>query len=267
MAIKFVDVKCEHIFKNLNLEIKTNEITSIVGKNGSGKTRFLNLIFGLDLNFSGKIVIGKKNICDKMKRLNLEKLRADIFYLSQTYQNQLFNVNALEDIKYDIPNFDMIKLDELLKSFCLDREILKKNYSELSNGEMKKILLISMFIGNKKIILLDDPTSDLDQKSISTLIKLLKKAKRDGKMIIITSQNSEFLLSVSDKILILDNGNLMEQKNKYDFFSNSELLNKCGLTMPNVLQFRQKVLERKNIKLVYRDNINDLIKDIYRSAK
>lgn len=267
MAVKFVDVEYKNIFKNLNLEIKENQITTIVGKNGSGKTSFLNLIYGLDLDFDGKIDIEGNNINNKTKTKEVEIFRKNIFYLSQDYKNQLFNINVFEDIKYGSSNCNNDKLEELLKRFNLNNEILKKNYFELSDGEIKKILIISMLIRDNKIILLDDPTSGLDQKSITTLIKLLKKEKRNEKIIIIASQDAEFLLNISDRIITFDKGKLIETNNKYEFFDNEALFKKCGLVMPEVLQFRENVLKRKNIKLVYRDNINDLIKDIYRNVK
>lgn len=267
MAVKFIDLNYRDVFNKINLEIKANQITSLVGKNGSGKTSFLNLIFGLDLSFDGNIVIGKKNIDKKTKNKELMLVRKNIFYLQQDFSSQLFNINVLEDIKYGLPNLDLNKLYELLKYFNLNGEILNKSYFELSEGEIKKILIIIMLISDNKIILLDDPTNGLDQKSVASLIKLLKKEKRNGKTIIITSQDSEFLLNVSDKIILIENGNLIEMDNKYEFFGNEELINKSDLEMPNVLKFREKVLNKKNIKLVYRDNINDLIKDIYRSAK
>lgn len=267
MAIKFVGLNYKNVFKNINLELKENQITSIVGKNGSGKTSFFNLIFGLDLNFEGKIIIDKKNINNKIKSKDLGVIREKIFYLKQDYQKQLFNVNVLEDIKFIKNNLNLNKLEELLKNFNLSKEVLCKSYFELSDGEVKKILLIAMLLKDSKIILLDDPTSGLNQKGINYLIKILKKEKRNGKLIIIASQDSEFLLSVTDKVLFLNDKRIFILEDKYAFFDNQELLNICGLTKPNILLFREKVLKDKKIKLVYRDNINDLIKDIYRNAK
>lgn len=267
MAIRFLEVKYKDIFENLNLEVNKNEITSVVGKNGSGKTTFLNLIYGLDQNFEGKILLGRKSITSDSKKKEVETVRLNIAYLFQDYQNQLFNVNILEDIKYGIDNVDTNKLEELLKLFGLNEEILKRNYFEISDGEKKKILIIKMFIRNSTIILLDDPTNGLDQKSIETLIKLLKKEKRKDKIIIITSQDSEFLMKVSDRILVIYNKEIVINVNKQEFFCDEKELNNCGLNMPNVLEFRQKVLNKKCVKLVYRDNINDLLKDVYRSVK
>ena len=173
------------------------------------------------------------------------------------------NINILEDIKYGLNKFDYNKFYELLKYFGLDDKILKKNYNDLSDGEKKKILLIKTFMSDSKIIILDDVTSALDSKSIDKLIKYLKKEKRN-RMILITSFDSDFLLSVSDNIIILDDGIIYSDK--YFAFSNEILLNKVGMNMPSVLKFRQIVLNKKNIKLIYRDNINDLIKDIYRNV-
>lgn len=267
MAIKFLDVKYKDIFENLNLEITKDEITSVVGKNGSGKTTFLNLVYGLEQDFEGKITIGRKSITSNTKNKDVEAIRLNIAYLIQDYQNQLFNVTVLEDIKYGLYSIDIDKLGELLKLFGLNEEILKRGHFELSDGEKKKVLIIKMFMRNSKVILMDDPTGGLDQKSIGTLIKLLKKEKRKDKIIIIASQDSEFLMKVSDKILIIDNKKMVTKEKKQEFFCDKINLKNCGLKMSDVSEFRQKVLNKKHVKLVYRDNINDLLKDIYRSVK
>lgn len=267
MAIKFLGVKYKEIFENLNLNINKNEIISVVGKNGSGKTTFLNLIYGLDKNFEGKITIGRKSFDSNTKNKDIEKTRLGISYLIQNYEKQLFNINILEDIKYGVDNIDINILKELIKNFGMDEKILKKSYFEISNSEKKKILLIKIFIMDSKIILLDDPTNGLDQKGINTLVKILKKEKRKDKIIIITSQDCEFLLRISDRILAIENNKLIEYENKYEFFSNQVIINNCKTCVPNVLEFRQRVLNKKNVKLVYRDNVNDLLKDIYRNVK
>ena len=226
MEIKLVNINNKN-FKDLSLDIKENGVYSVLG---SYKSTLFNLIYGLDLNFTGDIKIGRKKINSNSK--NKDKL-------------------------------DTNRLFELLKYFSLDEGILKKNYSDLSSGEKKKILIIKIFMSDKKIVLLDDVTSGLDSKSIENVAKLIKKEKRN-RIILITSNDSNFLLSVSDNVLLLDSGLMCG--NKYEIFDNEELLNKLGMDMPDVLKFRKVALNKKNIKLMYRDNINDLIKDIYRNV-
>lgn len=259
-----MELKLDNINNILNLNFKSNEITSIIGKNGSGKTDILNIIYGFKEIQEGNLKFGK-NIINNEKKI--KEFRKNISYLTEDFNNQLFNINIKEDIKYGLDNFDKEKLNELLKLFSLDEEILSKNYSELSSGEIKKILLISAILKDSKIILLDNPTSNLDNKSIQSLIKILKRLKRKDKLIIIVSYDSDFLLQVSDRVIVIDNKKVILDGKKFDILSNEKILNKIHLDVPSVIRFENRVLQLKNIKLGYRDNINDLIKDIYRNAK
>lgn len=267
MEIKLNNIKYRNIFEDLDIEIKDSKITSIIGKNGSGKSILLNLLSVLYTDFDGEILIDKKVINSKTNNKHIKRIQEDIFYLRQNYEEYLFNTNVFEDIKSGFFNIDLSKLEELLKLFDLKEEILKNSFLDLSSGELKKILIIKMFIINSKILLLDDPTRDLDQKSVLNLIKLLKREKHNGKIIIIASADTEFLLKISDQIIIIDNGKVYESKDKYNVFSNISLLNRLHLNMPSVLDFKLKANSMKKIKLVYRDNINDLIKDIYRNVQ
>ena len=267
MAVKFVDITYKNIYEKVNFVIDKNQIVSIVGKSGSGKTTIFNLINGQDLNFEGKITLGKKILDKNRKTKQLKEIREDIFYLRQDYCDQLFNINVLEDIKYYVGNDREYEVEDLLRGFGLNSGILKKHHSELSDGQIKKVLLIIMLLSNEKILLLDDVTSDLDLKGRKTLIKQLKKVKRDGKVIILSSSDADFLLEVTDVVLYINNDKIVVESDKYNFFGNESVLNKCNMEMPKILQFKDVVLKRKKIKLLYRDNINDLIKDIYRNAK
>ena len=267
MAVKFVDVSYKNIFKQVNFNIEKGQIFSIIGKSASGKTTVFDLIYGQDLNFEGKITFGKKVLDKNRKDKQLKEIKDDIFYLRQNYYDHLFNINILEDINYYVEGYKKIELEELLKTFGLDNDILKKHYSELSDGEIKKVFLIITLLSNKKILLLDDVTANLDLKGKKTLIKQLKRVKREGKIIILSSSDVNFLLEVTDVVLYINDNKIVVESNKYCFFENKDNLDKCNIQMPKILQFKDVVLKRKKIKLLYRDNINDLIKDIYRNAK
>ena len=267
MAVKFVDVSYKNIFDKVNFEIGKGQIVSIVGKNGSGKTTIFDLIFGQSLEFEGKIVLGKKILDKNKKAKQLNEIRKDMFYLKQNYCEQLFNINILEDIKYYVEKVREGELEELLKGFGLESSILAKHHSELSAGERKKVLLVIMLLSNRKALLLDDVTAELDLKGKKTLVKQLKKVKREGKIIILSSSDVDFLLEVTDIILYINDNKIAVEKDKNNFFANEETLRKCNMVMPKILQFKDVALKRNKIKLLYRDNINDLIKDIYRNAK
>lgn len=263
MEIKFENVSYGTVLENININFKKGKITSIIGKNGSGKTHVLNLIYGLNIPTNGQIYI------DEFKNNeNIEKMKSNIYYLTEDCSSKLFNFNILEDINCMVCKpINKEYLYELLKIFGLTKEILSKNYMEISNGEKKKICLIIMFMNNKDVLLLDNPNSELDNKSIQNLIKLLKKEKKIGKTIILTSNNSEFVLQVSDQVIVLDNKKIIIDDDKYTVLGNESILNRVNIKVPNIIKFENEVLKTKNIRLGYRDNINDLIKDVYRNAK
>ena len=259
MEIKVNGVYSNNL-KNININLYENQITSFIGSNDSGKTELLNLISGLNLIEKGTIEYGDK-------KLDSKSIKNIIYYLKEDYSEMLFNININEDIKFYLGNFNKEKLYELLKKFNLDIEILNKNYLELSSSEVRKILLIIGLMSEKQIIILENANLKLDTKSKQTLIKELKRLKRNNKIIIVTSYDTDFLLEVSDKILVMEKYKILKEDNKFEILSNKKLLKKINLKIPNTLNFINEVKEIKNIKIGYRDNINDLLKDIYRYAK
>jgi len=268
MEVKFDKVTYKNFIKDLNLNFKSGEITSIIGKNGSGKSQILNLIYGLYLPDSGTIKIGRKKIDKNTKISNLRKNKHEISYLKENYLNELFNINIFEDLKSGLKgSIDKENLKSLMKSFGLSEEILKKCYLEISDSEKKRICLIKLILSDSKILILDNATSGLDYKYTQNLMKVLKKLKRKDKVIILVSQSSEFVLQVSDRVIVIDNKKIILDGDKYEVMSNKNVLDNINMDIPSVINFVDIVYKIKKIKLGYRDNINDLIKDIYRHAK
>ena len=261
MVVELNNIKNE-ILNDISFNLKENEITSIIGKNNSGKTLILDMIYCLNFDYSGNITINEKKL-DKESKLNV---RNDIFYLMNDLDKLLFNINIREDIKYVVDKLDEKKLEELFKLFDLDITILDKSYLEISNTEKKKVLLVIAFLSNKKILLLDNPTLYLDYKSKQSLIKLLKRNKKE-KIILIVSMDTNFLLNVSNRVIVINDKKIVLDDNKYKVFENKSLLDKIGLKQPEICNFKNKVKVEKNINLSNSDNINDLLKDVYRNAK
>lgn len=263
MGIKFVNVSYE-ILKDLNLSFDGTGITSIVSKNDIEIKTIFDLIYALKIPENGEIKLGRTSISKEIKPKSIINLRKNISYLSDCAH--LFNISIMEDLKVISKKSSPKKLDEMLKLFNLEKDILKKNYADLSKSEKKKILLISLLLKDSKYILLINPTNDLDYKSSQALIKVLKSLKREDKTIILSSNDPDFLLQVSDDVILFENGKVLSYGNKYEILS-SKVLSRFEFNNPEILNFRSKVEEIKNRKLNYRDNILDLIKDIYRDVK
>ena len=167
--------------------------------------------------------------------------------------------------KKTVKNIEKHILDALLM-VDLDATYLNRNPFTLSSGEMRKVAIASILAFNPKVIILDEPTIGLDNQSKKNLIKIIKLLKtRYKKTIIIVSNDTDLLLQIAEHIILLDKGKIIYDGNKYEVFKQD--LEKYGLKKPKIIEFEQLVLEKKHIKIGYRDDINDLMKDVYRHVK
>ena len=170
---------------------------------------------------------------------------------------------------------DFLKLGKPLKKIIdsfkilgLDNDILNKTTLEISKSEYTKLKIAKELIKNKKEITLDHPTEYLDTKSKNDLIKLIKMMKlRYNKTIIILSEDTIFLHKLVDYVIIMDGEEIVFEGSKYEAFSNEELLKKYNLKMPDIIYFSKLVKKMKNINIGFRDEITDLMKDIYRFSR
>lgn len=240
-----IDIK----YDKFTFKMTFKEITGICGKSGSGKTLLAEILAGL------------------IHTNKTKKQLKEIGYIFQDPAKQLFCTTVKEEIEFGPKQFkkkcDINHIKQALQMVNLNDDILNQNPLTLSSGEMKKVAIASILAYNPKIIILDEPTINLDNKSIESLIKLIKMLKkRYNKTIIIMSKDTDFLHKVCDNIGILYDNKIVLSGNKYDVFTKD--IEKYGLKKPKIIAFEQLVKKEKNIKLLYRDDINDLMKDVYR---
>ena len=234
----YFEYKDRLIFDNLSVRFNSNTITGIIGHNNSGKTTLINILNGYNKINSGEIINNNTNSFIP-KYINYNKTVYEILDIN----NKLFSIN------------------DILKIVALDEFILNTKLRYLSESEIKKVLIGYTLIQDKDLYLLDSVDNLLDYKSKSLLIKFLRTLKvRYSKTIIISSNDIDFIHEVSDDILLL-NKNIIG--NKYKVFMDQNY----DLEIPKLIDISNVVYKRKNIKMGYRDDIKDLIKDIYRYAK
>ena len=257
-----------YILKDINCKFENGKISAIIGPTGSGKTTLIKMINDLYKPTKGEIKIDNLNINE-----NIDKFRHNIGFMFQFPEQQFFNKTVKEELEFNLKifNYRINEIDkrvkDSLKMVGLNESYLNLNPLSLSNGDRRKIALASLLIYNPKIIILDEPTIGIDDSSKRNFIKLIKMLKnRYNKTIIIVSHDIELIHKLADNIIVLNEGNIVSYGNKYDVFKNGRQLKKYGLLQPKIILFSDKVYNKKNIKLGYRDEINDLIKDIYRNV-
>ena len=197
------------IFSDLNLTIKKGEITTLLGKNGCGKSTLIKLLSKNITNYTGNIFLENK----ELKSYSLKELATK---LSIVYQNIFFYKQTKEDIE---------KINFALKETDL---IDYKNtiVSELSGGQLQRVYIAMCLAQDTEIIILDEPTTFLDikyQKSIMQLVRNLNKSL--GITIIMVLHDINQALAYSDNIIALLNGKVIKNDQATNFFDEN-LLNK-----------------------------------------
>lgn len=267
MGIELTDVSFSYnsnvIFDKFSCSINNSMISAIIGKNGSGKSTLLDLIDGLLVPTNGYIKIGNVDVCDCHKSVG---------YLFQFPEDQIFNSTIYKEIEFGLKCFKCTNIDKKIKDSVkivgLDDSFLELSPYKISNGERRKVALASILSYDPDVIILDEPTVGMDNRSKNDFIKLLRSLKKDyGKTIIIVSHDINFLHKFVDYVYLMKDGEIFLQGDKYEVLSNEGAMTECGLLVPNLLHFSNLVLAKKNIKIGYRDEINDLIKDVYRYGK
>ena len=248
--------------KDINLTIQDGKINALIGTSGSGKTTLVELLNSILVPTKGKVIVDK------------DTWRRKVGIVFQFPEEQFFNLTVKKELEFGLLSFNYRtneidkRVSDALKMVGLDDSYLDRDPFKLSNGEQRKVAIASILIVNPKIIVFDEPTIGLDYESKKNFIKLIRMLKnRYNKTIIIISHDIDFIHNISDYVILLDKGNLILTGNKYDILGNPDVLKEYNLPIPKVVEFSYKVLKNKGIKMGYRDDVNDLLKDIYRYAK
>ncbi len=273
MEIKFNNVSYQTILQDININLKSNKINGIMGHSGSGKTTLIELINALRLPTIGEITVDETTINSKFKPKDINKFRVNIGLVYEFPEQQFFNNTVEEELEFSLKYFNIptseIKknITKALNSVDLDSSYLNRDPFTLSHGEKRKVALASILAFNPKILILDEPTLGLDGKSQKQIINLIKTLQvKEKKTIIIVSKNPELIYNLCNYVYLIDKGKIVLEDEKYTFFNNEEI-KKYGVIPPKIVNFINLVKQKKSINLPMRDDIDDLIKDIYRYAK
>lgn len=259
---------CYRNLQNIKVKFKEGLINGILGNSCSGKSSLADIISTYSMPSKGHLEIDSIMIDNDNPMINYAMIRFEIGYVPQNPFNMMFCDTVKEQFmfhlnQYNYKNNDKHILDSL-KMVSLSDSYLNRKINTLSDGELFKLSLAITLSLNPKVIILDEPFTYLDNNSKKSIVKLLRVLKnRFHKTIIILSNNVDNIYELCDYIYILSNNKILIEGTKYDIFKHKSKLIKNNINLPKIIEFEQLVEEKKNIKMGYRDNINDLLKDIY----
>lgn len=239
-SITFAYSEKEPVLNDLSLEIFEGERISILGANGCGKTTLLKILSGLIFPQSGEFTafgdkIEQKNFSDKFSKVYHRK----IGFIFQDSDIQLFCSTVYEELAFGPLQFGLSQ--ELVKqrinetAQMLDIEhLLEKTPYKLSSGEKKKVAIASVLILNPDVLILDEPTSSLDPRSQSWLLRLLHTLGDAGKTLIFATHNLNLVPEVSDRAVLFDEDhNIAADMLVMELLKDEELLKRVNLVDDN----------------------------------
>lgn len=200
--------------KNVNFTLNEGDFVNIIGRSGSGKSTFLNLLSGLLKPTEGKIFAKGKDMSDFSDR-EISKYRNEVIGFVPQSLGTLPNLNVLENVS--LPYY-LFKRDDSAyeKAAMLLDEMgilhLKDDFPKnLSGGELKRVLIARSMINSPELLILDEPTSDLDKNTTMEIMDLLKKINSKGTALIIVTHELD-ILKYGNTLCQMEDGSLIKKE-------------------------------------------------------
>lgn len=225
--------------REVSFTVDKGEIIGIIGHTGSGKSTLVQHLNGLLKPTDGEILIEDQNIWDKPKEIR--KVRSKVGLVFQYPEYQLFEETVYDDIAFGPKNMGL--RDEELKNRVLETckiigvkdEYLQKSPFDLSGGEKRRVAIAGVMAMNPQIIVFDEPTAGLDPKGRQDVIDIIHDyRKATGATVIIISHSMEDMAQITDKLLVMNKGNLVMFDKTENVFKNGDKLREIGLNVPIV---------------------------------
>ncbi len=226
------------VIEDLNLKIERGSFTVILGHNGSGKSTLAKLLNGLYKPTGGTVKVNGMLTTDEDKEFEIKKTVGMVF---QNPDNQLVASVVEEDVAFGpenlgiAPNEIRERVDYALKSVGM-YEHKDSSPSRLSGGQKQRVAIAGVIAMKPQCIVLDEPTAMLDpsgrQEVIDTILKLNKEQGITVVLITHFMNEAEF----ADRVLVMDDGTILDDGKPADIFSKVEFLKKCGLDVPQTTE-------------------------------
>lgn len=214
------------VLKGIDLTVNKGDVVAILGPSGSGKTTLLRCINFLEKANSGTITFDDKSYdMTSISKNDIKSIRMNTGFVFQNY-NLFANKTALENITLGLTSARKIDKEEakqkgmemLAKVGLADRA----NYypSQLSGGQQQRVAIARALATNPEIIYFDEPTSALDPELIGEVLDVMKTLANEGMTMIVVTHEMSFAEDVSNHVIFMDKGVIVEEGSSNEFFNN-----------------------------------------------
>lgn len=214
------------VLKGIDLDVKEGDVVAILGPSGSGKTTLLRCINFLEKSDAGTIVFD--NTSHELSRIHhkeISAIRKKTAFVFQNY-NLFANKTALQNVTLGLTSGRRMGKEEagqigfeMLKKVGLED---KADFypSQLSGGQQQRVAIARALATNPEIIYFDEPTSALDPELIGEVLNVMKQLAAEGMTMLVVTHEMNFARNVSNRVVFMDNGNILETADSESFFKN-----------------------------------------------
>ncbi len=214
-----------HVLKNINLEIKRGEIVVVCGPSGSGKSTLIRCINHLEEHQQGEIIVDGIEVSNDIKKIN--KIRRLVGMVFQHF-NLFPHLTVLQNLTLApiwVSKMPKRKAEEIAMHY-LERvkipEQANKFPGQLSGGQQQRVAIARSLCMEAKIMLFDEPTSALDPEMINEVLETMKDLAEEDMTMVCVTHEMGFARAVADRVIFMDQGEIIEVNNPKDFFENPQ---------------------------------------------
>lgn len=212
------------VLDNINLEIKKGEVVSLIGPSGSGKSTILRSIIDLETITSGDILIEGNNLKDKKIKKEMLLKTGMVFQTFNLFPHMSVRNNIVKTLelvkKMDKKEATKIAEETLEVVGLIDK--IDNFPSELSGGQKQRVAIARALSLRPDILLFDEPTSALDPELVKEVLDIIRKLKNDKITMLIVSHEMNFVKEISDKVVVLEKGEILEKGDSKKIFENPD---------------------------------------------
>lgn len=228
----------KQVLKGVSLDIPRGGFTAVLGHNGSGKSTIAKHMNAILLPCGGKVWVDGIDTCDEEKLFDIRRRVGMVF---QNPDNQIVATIVEEDVAFALENMGVPpdemreRVDDALRSVGM-YEYREHSPHQLSGGQKQRVAIAGIIAMRPECIVLDEPTAMLDPKGRKEVLKTIRKLNADFGITIILITHYMEEAALADRIVVMDNGEIIMDGVPREVFSNVELMKKVGLDVPQVTE-------------------------------